>query len=304
MAGKNVLVTGGCGRLGRLLVARLRPRHHVTVLDTRQGSVEGVKYLAAPIMEVTDIGDIDVIYHLAASIDYRSTREEMWERNVLPTIHLLDLAPPDAHFIFMSTTSVYPDLSVPITERTPPDPQNNYGWSKLEAERAIEKSGVPYTILRSSQIYGPDFEEGYLQVLKRLQEGKMKIIGDGRNYIPLVHQRDIVSALLLVKRNPRAAREVFNVDGDYKKTQEEFMAIASKVLGVAPPTAHLNPTIAKLLAKITGRGAEFSEYLDKLTRNRIISIGKIRKIGFSPKVSLVDGIQEVVSLFRERGLLS
>ncbi len=300
----KVLITGGCGRIGSELVRRLsKGGDQVTVIDTKHGEVSGVKYIAAPINEVAHLEPQDIVYHLAARIDYRASKEELEKANVLPTAHLLKLCRGCRQFILMSTTSVYGESGEPMTERTPPEPYSNYGWSKLRCEELVKRSGVTYTILRSSQVFGPDFEEGYASVLKRIQDGEMKILGHGNNYIPLVHVRDLLDALVLVRRNPKAANQVFNVDGAYEKTQNEFMELAARVLGAEPPSARINPGLAKVFGRFAGKGSSVAEYIDKLTKNRSISIEKICGLGFEPKVELEQGIREVVEAFRDRGIL-
>jgi nucleoside-diphosphate-sugar epimerase len=300
----NVLVTGGCGRIGRQLVRSLREKgDRITVIDFKHGDVEGVKYITAPIGEITDLGKVDIVYHLAASINYGLSKEELSKRNVLPTAQLLGLCQECKQFIFMSTTSVYGESEEAIDEEAETNPYSNYGWSKLQAERIVRTSGVPYTILRSSQVYGPNFEEGYNKVLRKIQEGAMKILGDGTNYIPLVHVNDLIDALLLVRNKKPALNQVFNVDGGYHKTQEEFMNLAAKMLGVEPPSSHIHPLLAGMVARLTGKGGDIVEYMDKLTKNREISIEKIRNIGFRPGVDLEKGIMEVVDSFRKEGIL-
>jgi len=303
--GYNIAVTGGSGRIGGELVRGLAAAgHKVTVIDPKHGEIRGVEYLTAPINEIGELKGMDVVFHLAASIDYTASLEEMRKRNVLPTKQLIDLCKGCSQFILMSTTSVYAESNTPITERAKIKPYSNYGESKLECEELVAKSGIPYTILRSSQVFGPDFEEGYVQVLKRLQSGKMRVIGKGNNYIPLIHVSDLVDALLLVMHKKHASiGQIFNVDGGYKKTQNDFMGIAAKILSVDPPASHMNPAVAKLIAKLTGNGSSLMEYFDKLAKNRQISIEKIAALGFKPKVGLEAGIAECITAFRMRGLL-
>jgi UDP-glucose 4-epimerase len=305
MAGTEILVTGGCGRIGKRLVKRLVSAGiSVTVLDTKHGDIDGVKYITAPIMEVADLSNIDIVYHLAATIDYKSSKEELTKLNVMPTAQLLTMCTNCRQFIFMSSTSVYGESKEPITEETGPNPYTNYGWSKLESEKIIIKSKKPYTILRSSQVFGPEFEEGYATILKALEKGKMRIFGEGKNYVPLVHINDLIDALVLVMDNKLALNQVFNVDGNYGKTQEEFLQLAAKVLDVDPPGSRMRPAMARLAGVFTRKGAKVGEYIEKLTKNRRIAIDKIRGLGFDPKVSLEKGIREVVEDFRERGLLN
>jgi len=300
----NVVVTGGSGRIGVELVKRLiRGGDIVTVIDLKHGDIEGVKYLTARLSEIKELKDVDIVYHLAASIDYKASRGELKKKNIEPTEQLLKLCKGCQQFIFMSTTSVYNESSESITETTPLQPYSNYGWSKLECEALINNSGIPYTILRSSQVYGPDFEEGYASFLKHLQSGDMRIFGKGDNYIPLVHINDLIDALILVRMNKYAMNQTFNVDGGYAKTQMQFMGLAARLLGVEPPAGRMEPGMAKILGVLTGKGGRIAEYTDKLTMNRRISIGKISRIGFRPKVDLEQGMKEVIDAFRKRGII-
>jgi len=300
----KILVTGGSGKIGKKLVERLVAEgNDVSVVDLKVGDVPGVKYIEQPVKKLTGLGDIEIVYHLAASIDYKASNEELRKRNVVPTEHLLQLSVNCKQFIFMSTTSVYNDSLGPITEYSKLEPYSNYGWSKLTCEELVKDSGIPYTILRSSQVYGPEFEEGYLTILKHLQKGDMKIVGKGDNFVPLVHFNDLIDALVLVKDNEKALNETFNVDGDYRKTQQEFMELAAKQLEVNPPTDHVKPGVAKFFGRFGGKSRFVLEYIDKLTKNRRISIDKIKLLGFEPKVDLEEGIREVIEDFREKELL-
>jgi UDP-glucose 4-epimerase len=304
MVGTKVLVTGGCGRIGGKLVAALvTGGDKVTVIDFKHGENKKVKYITAALNDIEKLEDFDIIYHLAASIDYKANKDTLKERNIDPTAKLLSLTKNCKQFIFMSTTSVYNESPEPITEETPTKPYSTYGWSKLECEELVKKSGIPYTIIRSSQVYGPEFKEGYADMLSYIQQGKLKILGHGKNYIPLVHVNDLIEALLLMRKNPDTINQIFNVDGNYQKTQNEFAELAAKALGLEPPTEHTSPAMAKLYGQMTGKAAFIVEYIDKLTKDRKISIEKIQKVGFKPKVTLQAGINDVIEAFRQEGLI-
>lgn len=300
----NVLVTGGCGRIGNKLVRHLlNGGDSVTVIDIKHCDIEGVKCITAPLSEIKELRNVDVVYHLAASIDYKASRDDLKKRNIEPTEQLLRLCKGCQQFVFMSTTSVYSESSEVIDESTPPKPYSDYGWSKLECEALVKASGIPYTILRSSQVYGPDFEEGYASFIKHLQNGDMRVFGDGNNYIPLIHINDLIGALLLVKQNKSAINQVFNVDGGYEKTQSQFFGIAARLLGVEPPAGRMHPRLARFLGALTGKGGRVTEYTDKLTMNRRISIDRISRVGFRPSVDLEAGMKEVIAAFRQRGMI-
>jgi len=81
------------------------------------------------------------------------------------------------------------------------------------------------------------------------------------------------------------------------------MRIAADAMGAEPPASHVSPVLAKLNGKLTGKSSFVNEYIDKLTKNRMMPVEKIRAIGFEPKIGLEPGIKGVVEAFRARGLI-
>jgi uncharacterized protein YbjT (DUF2867 family) len=137
----RVLVTGGTGVLGRELVARLRDRPEVTevrVLSRRQidrpgfvhGDLETGEGLAAA------LEGVDVVAHCASGADYRRP-----QRDVAQTRQLVQAAGTGRpHIVYISIVGID---QIPF----------GYFRAKLAAERVIEQSGLPWTILRTTQFH-------------------------------------------------------------------------------------------------------------------------------------------------------
>ncbi len=130
-----VLVTGASGRLGRVLVPRLRERGHVVREGGRKGPVK--LDLAAAIGVREAVADVDAIVHAASgagsdpqAIDVRGTEA-------------LCAAAVDArvpHVVHLSIVGV---------DKLP----TAYYRAKVAAEAAVEASGVSHTILRATQFH-------------------------------------------------------------------------------------------------------------------------------------------------------
>src|SRR3990170_5638680 len=140
----RVLITGGTGVLGRELVPRLAAAgYSVRVVSRRAAPAEGAPAEWARAQIATGEGlaeavaGVDVIVHCASS-PFRRTREV----DVEGTRRLLERAREAgvAHFVYISIVGV--DL-IPL----------GYYKHKLAAERLIEESGVPYSILRAPQFF-------------------------------------------------------------------------------------------------------------------------------------------------------
>jgi len=135
---RDVLVTGGTGRLGRRVVDRLRaegiePR--VMSRSGRPGTIRG-DLLTGEAIEAAVRG-ADTIIHAAQSPTRESRRTA-----VEGTERLLEITAGArvSHFVYVSVVGL---------ERV----TLSYYREKLDAERLVERSGLPWTILRSTQFH-------------------------------------------------------------------------------------------------------------------------------------------------------
>ena len=86
--------------------------------------------------------------------------------------------------------------------------------SKGIAEEHIRKSGVPYTIIRSSVVFGPeDRFTNPLALLLRSAPGLFPIPGDGRTLIQPLWVEDLVTCMLWALQNPDMVNETYEIGG-------------------------------------------------------------------------------------------
>jgi uncharacterized protein YbjT (DUF2867 family) len=149
---REILVTGGTGVLGRWVVDRLRSAGHeprVLSRSGRPGTVRADLLTGAGLEAAVD--GVKTLIHCASN-PYRKTRQT----DVDGTERLLRVAERAgvSHIVFISIVGV---------DRNPYYP---YFRVKLEAERVIERSPVPWTILRATQFH--DLVLRALRILDRL----------------------------------------------------------------------------------------------------------------------------------------
>ncbi len=161
----RVLVTGADGFIGSALVsALLTAGHDVTgaVFARAAQAGEARIDLTQPAELARLPGDIDAVVHAAGSVDASSTPALMYAVNVEGTRYLTKWAQRHGvtHFVQLSSVAVYgPRVVGEQRDETTPRYGRALGFpymrTKAQAERVVEVSGLPYSILRPCAVIGP-----------------------------------------------------------------------------------------------------------------------------------------------------
>ncbi|MFH0834978.1 MAG: SDR family oxidoreductase, partial [Candidatus Micrarchaeota archaeon] len=229
----RVLVTGAKGRIGKRLVAAMVGGYEVKAVDRKDIDLaEADEAQLAALLK-----GVDAVIHLAGILDYGAPDETIMRVNCGATEKLAKAAVKAnvKRVVLMSSCSVWHgnSLPVPITEKTPRSPDSAYGRSKICAEEALRKSGVPFVIIRAPVIYGKEFREGFGAVVKLVRKGRMPLIGGGRNRIAFVHVDDVVRAIILAVKT-KNFNEDYDIASGETLTQEECLRAVAKACNVKP----------------------------------------------------------------------
>jgi UDP-glucose 4-epimerase len=173
----NVLVVGGAGYIGSHVArALLDKKHTVTVFDnlssgTRENLFPEAGFIEGDIGNAKQITDamkkgFDAFIHLAA---FKAAGESMIKpekysiNNINGTLTLLNAAVENnvKKVVFSSSAAVYGEPKyLPIDEKHPTNPENYYGFTKLEIERFLswydKLKGLRFAALRYFNAAGYD----------------------------------------------------------------------------------------------------------------------------------------------------
>ena len=270
-----ILVTGGAGFIGSHLVKKLQNAgHEVRVLDDlssgKKDNVQGAEFMRGDVKSDIDVAKAvkgcEYVFHLAALTDAREGGDNVFKVNFLGSKNVFAAAERNgAKVIFTSSAAVYGEGTA--VEDSLLKPMSDYGKSKAKAEK-LAKNGF---VARLFNVYGP----GGKGVINRFAKaicvgnGGVTIYGTGLQTRDYVYVDDVVDALMLGMNN----------EGTYN-------------VGTGSETSLLNAVTA--IEKTCGFGAsiKFEPAKEEIKRSKA-DITKIKSIGWSPKVTLDEGIRRV-----------
>jgi nucleoside-diphosphate-sugar epimerase len=168
------------------------------------------------------------------------------------------LASPIKKVLFVSSTSVYPELNREMTEEEMIVPASNQSKSLLKAEKLFtESKGFDTTVLRLSGLIG------YNRNPAKLFAGK-KSIANGRAPVNLIHRDDCILIIeQIIVQNKWG--ELYNACMDTHPTRKEFYTMAAKKLNLTLPEFEDNePVNFKLVSneKLKKELTYFYKYSD------------------------------------------
>ncbi len=295
----KILVTGGAGYIGSVLVpALLDSGHEVTVVDNfmyRQPSLAHIarnSNLQIVFGDVRDkslmktyLAQADIVIPLAAIVGAPACDKDPIAAKSInrdSVIWLFEQLSSDQQVIMPTTNSAYGsgDANNFCDENTPLNPLSLYAKDKVEVEKYL-MSHAKATSFRLATVFGisPRMRLDLLVnnfTFRALVDGFI-VVFEGhfkRNYIHLI---DVVQAFQLAINNPNNfAGEIFNVG--LSQANISKLELCQQIKEKIPSFAFLEAPLGK----------------DPDQRNYIVSNEKIEKLGFAPKATLSQGLDELI----------
>jgi nucleoside-diphosphate-sugar epimerase len=303
-------VTGANGFIGRHLVRRFMEAGW----DTR--SIVRRDYETGKFAEL--LRGTDVVVHAAGATRAPSVAD-LRGSNVTLAKRTLDAAVSAgaARFVFISSlaaTGPARSLSSPVTEETPPSPVEEYGQSKLDAERLLLASrSIETVIVRLAAVYGPG-DRDFLTMFQLTQHGAAVHPGNRDHWLSIVHVHDVVDAVLSCSAPSTAAGQTYCLANEQPVQWAELFRLGAECanrrlrldVNVPEPIVRLGAAIGDLASMVTGRASLFTSGKVALSRQPfwVCSSDKARRdLSFSPRVELRRGFADTYAWYRANNWL-
>ena len=318
------LVTGATGLLGSHIAAKLRATgRDVRVLvrpgsDTRFLDTLGVEKAVGDVTDAASVAvamaGVGVVYHAAARVGDWGPWSEFVAVTIEGTRNVIEAAARAGveRFLHISSISAYghPDGANLVLDESAPLGRDLHKWSyysraKVEAEGIVwaaqEAGRLQVTVIRPSWLYGERDRASMPRLIRAIEAGKGKLIGDGSNRLNLTYAGNEADGCILAANSPKAAGQAYNLCNDGEITQGEYINKIAQVIGAEPVTKKVPYKLAygaaflmELVGHAIGRKSpplvtRYSVWL--IGRRVFFSSEKIvRELGYAPAVGYDEGI--------------
>jgi nucleoside-diphosphate-sugar epimerase len=320
LSGK-VLLTGGAGFIGLNLAAALvSTGYEIDIIDNLSRGVNdaALRDLIASgkaRFHHTDLltpgalscfgDDYTIIIHFAAIVGVRNVLERPYQTlrdNILLQEAAIDFAKRQRRLdrlLFASTSEVYAGsllhltLPFPTPEDVPlalpslVEPRTSYMLSKIYGEAMVIQSGVPYTIVRPHNVYGPRMGMAHVvpELLKKAHDAPS---GGTLDVFSVDHRRcfcfvdDAVELIRRLLDSDAARDQVLNVGAqDAEVSIQELAAIVADIVGKP----------LRIVARPATAGSPLRRCPD-MSKTKAIT-------GYSARTSLREGVAVTYTWYRK-----
>lgn len=317
----KALITGGAGFIGYHLAKELlRYDYSVTLVDNFERGVEDssliklkederIEILSLDLLQPESLekveAEYDIIFHLAAIIGVQNVINrpaEVLRNNIVMLFNIIDFAKKNKNLkrlVFASTSEIYAgtlqyyDMEIPTPENTPltltnlAHPRTSYMLSKIYGEAVLNQSGLPFTIIRPHNFYGPRMGMSHVipELLRKawFNEGKGKLeVFSPYHKRTFCYISDAVTMIRMLAESPNSLSQAYNV-------------------GNQEPEIYIRD-VAEIILKTVNRPYDIYEREAAVgsPERRCPDMKKtLECINYIPQVTLEDGIQKTFNWYQK-----
>lgn len=331
---KNILVTGGCGFIGRNIVNGFADNgHKVRVVDFGgQPFRDDVEFVNLDILEKEKLIDLcegmDSIVHNASLVHTKHNQEEkIWAVNHTGTLNIIEACKrhriPKLVYI-SSASAVYEGRDIENGDETLPYSsisQAPYADSKIQAEKdVLAFSGTADTqvcAIRPHVVFGPGDNRFLPAVLEKASQGKLKrAVGNRDKLSDFTYISNLIDAIVMAEAalepgSPVCGQAYFITNGEpmafFDFIEKMLLELGYPAISGKVPywLAYTAAAIAEGIDTLKGGTLNAENGLTRFSVRYMVthhyySIDKARRdFGWEPKVPLDEGIRLTVKAYKE-----
>lgn len=304
---EKVLILGSTGLVGSNLLKKYQERYpEKKILSPRRYDLDLSNWQAT--MEYMIVNKPDLVFLCAAKVGGIKANEKdkasfitqnlKIQTNVIESCFMGGVK----KIVFLGSSCIYPkECPQPIKEEYlmtgPLEPTNDaYAVAKIAGIKMCQSYqsqwGRDYISVMPTNLYGPgdnfDLETSHVlpALIRKFHEAKMEnkeyveVWGTGTPRREFLHVEDLAEALIFLSEN-YSSEEIINIGTGKDISIKELSEMIKEIVG------------------FEGEIRFNSEYPDG-TMRKVLDVSKIENMGWSPKISLREGIKTTYEFYKER----
>jgi UDP-glucose 4-epimerase len=323
---ERVLITGASGFVGYHLIKEALSSNLEVFAAVRKSS--NIKHL-----DGQDIHYIDLAYNDPASLKKEMEEKQfnyiihaagvtrartVEEYNTINAQYTYNLAKAAADsginlkkFVLVSSLAAIgplSDIDGTINEETIPNPVTAYGVSKLLAEQKLKTvTGLPYTILRPTAVYGPR-DTGIFIFFKQMSKGIEGYIGRSAQLLSFIYVTDLARAC--VKALNSGGQKAYNLSDGKSYTKYDLGNEARKTLTGKTFKFHIPVNFMKIIATVAEKVSNLKGEAPILNREKLNELTAVnwrcdieqskKDLCFTPQYDLSEGVSKTITWYKQQ----
>lgn len=216
-------------------------------------------------------------------------------------------------FVYISTPGVYNEFrdrfNVKEADPLPQKLINDYAVTKLEAEKLLYQSKLSFVIIRPRALIGRGDTVIMPRLIRAFQEGRLRVIGDGKNTIDMTAVGNVADAIwLALNVDEEHCGEAYNITNGEPVFMWDKIRYVLKGMGLELSDKRLSYKTAmriaglmEFLSKFTGKEPTLMRYsVGTLAKSMTLDISKAKeKLGYVPKMTTNEAIDEFLDWYKD-----
>lgn len=296
----KVFLTGGTGFVGRQIVRDLAKKDYLVKCLIREGSES--KFPLEKIRVEMAHGDIrnmdslkgklegfDAVIHLVGIIKEHPRKDITFEKlHFQGAKNLIDVAAQEGvkSFVLMSA------LGADLHARTP------YYITKARAEEYLSSSGMTYTIIRPSIIFGKEdqFVNTFVRMINKAPF--IPVIGDGQYQLQPISVKNVSEAFITSLTSPSAGNQAFDAGGPDKLPFDTILDLIGEASGKKVRKVHVPVSLFRPIVSVMQKIPSFPitrDQMEMLLSGSVCDEKKFFEMFQIKPISFRDGIKTYLS---------
>lgn len=173
--------------------------------------------------------------------------------------------------VFVSTTAMFTQLNASTK------------IIRQDAEKSIKESGINYTILRPTMIYGTEKDRNMSRLVKILNRTPaFPVFGTGEFLQQPIHVEDLADAIIKALNSEKTYNKSYNLSGKDEITYNEIISIISNLLNKKVKKLHL--PVKPVLMGLKG--------YEKISKNPILKAEQVLRLNEHKNFNHTEAIKD------------